>query len=522
MTENNNILIVEDDLKARETLSDILSEEGYGITGIDTISQARKELKNKFYNVALVDIKLPDGTGLELLEEIKKVNEDTSVIIFTGFASVDNVISALNKGAFSYIQKPPNMEEVKISIKKALEVQRLSLGNKELLEKLKTFSLQDPLTGLYNYRYLIERLTSEFQRARRYVLPLSVIMLDIDYFKAINDVHGHQYGDLILKELAQCLKDYARVNDIVVRYGGEEFINLLPDTNKEGAIIFGKRLMDLIKEHIFDPKGKRIRLKVSMGISSFPEDGVDTVSDLIDAADQALHEAKENGGDRLATYKRVSKKDIKKIIGRGGKEYIDILKDKLSKMAARVDGALLESVYAFAKAIKSKDYSTGEHSENMVTIVSKIGKSLNLSDREIENLQHAAMLHDLGKIGIPDKILHKTKRLTKAEYARIKKHPQIGAEIIKSVRSLNGVVPIILYHHERFDGLGYSAGLKGKGIPLGARIIALADVYQALVSDRPYRRAYSKVEALRIIKKGSGTQFDPRIVKIFMRIMQAK
>ena len=156
----------------------------------------------------------------------------------------------------------------------------------------------------------------------------------------------------------------------------------------------------------------------------------------------------------------------------------------------------------------------------MVSLATEIGKSLRLGQEDINNLQYAAMLHDLGKIGIPDKILHKKGKLSQAEYQKIKSHPLIGAEIVRDIHFLKDVVPMIMYHHERFDGFGYSAGLRGKEIPLGARIIAIADVYQALVSDRPYRKAYSKKDALQIIQEGAGTQFDPNIVEAFLKIIQ--
>jgi diguanylate cyclase (GGDEF)-like protein len=345
-------------------------------------------------------------------------------------------------------------------------------------------------------------------------------MLDIDYFKSINDVYGHPYGDIILKELAWYLKDFARPVDIVTRYGGEEFVIVLPDTNKSGAIVFGQRLLDAIGNHLFDPEGKAIKLKVSMGLASFPEDGSDagTTTGLINSADKALLNAKEKGGNRLCAFKEIDKD----IVERGGKETVGELREKLSKMSDRVNRTLLESVYAFAKTISAKDSYTGEHAENMVSIVIKIGEKLNLSSAVIEILGQAAILHDLGKVGVPDDILHKKEKLTKEEYEIIKKHPQTGAEIIRPIHFLDQLVPIILYHHERFDGLGYSAGLRGKEIPLGARIVAVADVYQALVSDRPYRKAYSEKEALDIIREGSGTQFDPEIVDVFMQIKDSE
>jgi diguanylate cyclase (GGDEF)-like protein len=520
---NKEILIVDGSAKMRETLIDILNEEGYEITGVGTIALAKKKLKKKFYSVVLVDLKLPDGTVLELLKEIKKTNNEISIIIYTGVASLEDTITALNEGAFAYIQKPLNTNEVKIQIKKALKIQKLSFDNKNLINRLKELSLKDPQTELYNYRYLIERLASELKRARRYVFPLSVVMLDIDYFKSINDVYGHLYGDKIISEFSKHLRDFVRLSDVITRFGGDEFVILLPDTNYKRAALFGNQLLDSVGRHVFDPGGKKIRLKLSIGISNYPDDDgeVYTASGLLNSADSALLLAKDMGGNRVSTFKVVSK-NIENTKENGEKEDVDELREKLSKMINRVDQSLLESIYAFAKTIEAKDNYTSEHAENMVAIVTEIGKRLNLSDNTIETLKHAAVLHDLGKVGIPDSILHKRKSLTKKEYEIIKTHPQIGSEIIRPVHFLKDLAPIILYHHERFDGLGYSEGLKGKEIPLGARIIAVADAYQALISDRPYRKAHSEKEALKIIREGSGSQFDPEIVDSFMVIVENK
>lgn len=522
MENDINILIVDDEANICESLKDILGEDGYKTASAGTIALAEKELKDKFFNIVIIDLKLPDGSGLELLKKIKQINEETIGIVFTGFASMESAVTAMNEGAFAYIQKPINMDEARILIKKALKMQKLSLDNKLLLNRLKEISVKDPLTGLYNYRYLRERLFAEFKRAKRYILPLSVIMIDMDYFKSINDIYGHQYGDALLKEIAKYLMDSSRSNDIVIRYGGEEFLIILPDTSKEGAVIFGGRLLEALNSRTFDPKGKKIKLKASMGIACYPDVGINTESELLNAADKVLREAKESGGNRLSIYKWVGKKEMEGILKSGKRENIYKLKEKLSKTEKRVNQTLLESIYAFAKTIETKDFYTSEHSENMVSIVTDIGKKFNLSDKEMEDLEHAAMLHDLGKIGVPDVILHKKGKLTKKEYETIKKHPEMGAEIIRNVHFLNGVVPIVLYHHERFDGLGYTSGLKGEEIPLGARIVAVADVYQALVSDRPYRKAYSKQEGLKIIKEGAGTQFDPAVVKAFLAIMRQK
>lgn len=297
-----HILIVDDDAALREELNNLLSREGYEIKGVGNVARAKKELKSNFYNIVLVDLNLPDGPGLKLLKDLKK---EIMVIILTGFASLESAVSALNEGAFAYIRKPFNMDEVKISIKKALKMQRLSWDHKSLLNRLKELSLTDAHTELYNYRYLIERLSVELKRAIRHIFHFSIIMIDIDYFKSINDVYGHLYGDIILKEFARHLKGLVRSSDIVARYGGEEFVIILPHTNKEGAITFGKSLLEAVGNHLFDPEGGKLRLKISLGISSFPEDSVGTASGLLDLADKRLLKAKEMGGNQISIRKKV-------------------------------------------------------------------------------------------------------------------------------------------------------------------------------------------------------------------------
>ncbi|MFH1753756.1 MAG: diguanylate cyclase, partial [Candidatus Omnitrophota bacterium] len=332
---------------------------------------------------------------------------------------------------------------------------------------------------------------------------------------------GHIYGDNILKEFAHYVKNFAREHDIVVRYGGEEFTILLTHTDIEGAIKFSERLLENLKKHVFDAGGNKIRIKITAGLASFPHDGGDagTVSGILDLADRALIRAKEQGGDRLLTFRSMAGQE-RHIADRKVKNSVVALQKKFTDAKNRASHTLLESISVFAKTIEAKDHYTGEHVESIVSLVEEIGKRLDLPEWSLENLKHAAVLHDLGKIGIPDNILTKKGRLTPEEYEKIKKHPQIAAEILRPMHFLSEVVPLILYHHERYDGSGYCAGLKGKEIPLGARIIAIADVYHALIADRPYRKAYNKKDALEIVRKGSGTQFDPDIVEIFMKIME--
>lgn len=389
-----------------------------------------------------------------------------------------------------------------------------ALYNKTVFKKLKNVSAKDPLTQLYTYQYFTERLDVEIKHAKKYMYPLSIILIDIDYLKSINDTYGHHVGNSLLKKFSQYLKQFVRATDIITRYVGSGFAIILPNANKPRALAAGQRLCEKIQKHSFKVQKIKTKLKTSIGIISFPDDGISSVTGIIDALDKAVARAKERGGNRICSHEAVTGKQKVMISKR---EEIEGLKSSLKKAGKKLDQALLESIYAFAKAIEMRDHYTGEHAEKMITIVRGIGKELNLPYKKIVGLEHAAVLHDLGKIGIDDKILRKKAKLTKKEYTQIKRHPLIGAEIIRSIHFMKDVVPFILYHHERYDGKGYVAGLKGEEIPLGARVLAIADVYQALISDRPYRKAFPRKKAIEIIKEGSGSQFDPEIVKALLK-----
>ncbi|HNW39592.1 MAG TPA: PAS domain S-box protein [Candidatus Omnitrophota bacterium] len=404
---------------------------------------------------------------------------------------------------------------------KAAELEKSKL-NRELIkinEKLKSISLIDAHTGLYNYRYLQEAIEVEFHQARRYAQNLAIIMLDVDYFKSINDVYGIAFGDLVLKQLAKQLKRMVRRYDVLVRYSGEEFIVISPRLSRNVAFNMAQRLLDSLNFINFGNRKHSVKLKISLSVVSFPEDRAKNGMDLVNLADMLLNKVKEGGGNRVYSsldVKNPIKKGIEKITKSVG---IKSLKNTIDKLNKQSKQGLSESIFAFAKTLELKDHYTGEHVENTVHFAVGIAKELNLPKEDVELIKQASMLHDLGKIGISENILLKKGKLNKKEFEEIKKHPQIGADIIRPIQFLHDLIPFIFYHHERWDGKGYPSGIRGEDIPLGARVIAIADVYQALISDRPYHKAFTKTAAIDIIKKSSGTQFDPRIVSAFLRVV---
>ena len=398
---------------------------------------------------------------------------------------------------------------------------KLEIVNKKLLQsnrRLKQLALRDSHTGLYNHRYLEEAINSEFDRAKRYAYSLSVIMLDIDYFKSINDVYGHQFGDLILKQFSRQLKRLVRKYDTVIRFGGEEFIILSPGIDRFTAMILARRLLNVVNLCNFGNQENSIKLKLSLSISSYPEDNASKGMDLINLVDQILNRAKEDGGDRVYSSQEMGKEKDPVLNKVERSTDINFLQEKIDKLTRRANQSLIEAIFAFAKTIKLKDDYTGEHVEETVFFATEIARRLKLTKFQIEQIRQASKLHDLGKIGVSERILRKKSKLTKKEFDEIKKHTLIGADILRPIHFLHDIIPLILYHHERWDGTGYPYGLKKEEIPVGARIVAVADTFQALTSDRPYRKAFSKAKAKTIVRENAGTQFDPKIVNAFLAL----
>jgi diguanylate cyclase (GGDEF)-like protein/PAS domain S-box-containing protein len=396
--------------------------------------------------------------------------------------------------------------------------------NRELLKTnnmLKQLALKDSHTGLYGHRYLAEAILKEFSRAKREATPLSVIMLDIDYFKSINDVYGHQFGDIVLKQFAAHLKKAVRIYDIVIRYGGEEFIIISPGSDRAGALVLARRILNTVSLARFGDKEHSVKMKMSAGAVSYPEDRAVKAMDLVNFVDKILNKAKEEGGNRVCSS--VDMKRPKASVTMEEEEDITdvkLLKEKIEKLTKRGNQSLIEAIFAFAKTIEVKDNYTGEHVEKAVHYATEIAKELNLSKNEIELIKKAAALHDLGKVGISDKILRKKSKLTEKEFEEIKRHSQIGVDILRPVHFMHDIIPLILHHHERWDGKGYPDKLRGDEIPIGARIISVSDAYDALTSNRPYRKAYRKNKAIEIIKRASGTMYDPRIINAFFKVLK--
>ncbi|WP_017416295.1 bifunctional diguanylate cyclase/phosphohydrolase [Clostridium tunisiense] len=370
----------------------------------------------------------------------------------------------------------------------------------EHIEMLTIQANKDGLTGLYNHRYFHDTLREKIILSERYNQPISMIIMDIDYFKHYNDLYGHQKGDEVLKNIGILLKKISRPEDIVARYGGEEFALILPNTNENEVIKIGEHIRRNIETTYFEgeenqPNGK---LTVSVGISVFPDKAKSDI-DLIKSADDALYRAKFFNKNRVEIYTSI----------------LDELKQDIEEK--HID--LVTSIKTLISVINAKDKYTYGHVERVVVYCRLIADKLGLSEDDKKTLIYGAYMHDIGKINISEDILNKKMPLTNEEWNILKQHSANGVEIIKPVDSLEYISPLILYHHERYDGKGYPHNLKGEEIPYLVRILTVVDSFDAMTSNRPYNKRKTYEEGVEELRRCSGTQFDPEIVEEFASVI---
>ncbi len=300
----SHILVIDDEEVIRSLLTDVLTEAGHKVVAVASAEEALEKVKDTAFEVVITDLMMPGINGIEILRKVKKVNSDISVIIITGYATVETAVEAMKEGAYDYLSKPFNLAEIKITVDRAVERQTLIRGVKEK-DYYKGLSLIDGLTGLYNHFHFYHLLGQEIIKAQRYPQSVSLFMIDIDDFKIYNDTYGHLVGDEILRKLAMVLKKVVRKVDYVARYGGEEFSIILPQTDKEKSFISARRLMKVVEETQFKGEEKlpRGHLTISMGIAAYPEDAT-SLEELIHRADEALYKAKHSGKNQICLFNR--------------------------------------------------------------------------------------------------------------------------------------------------------------------------------------------------------------------------
>ncbi|NLP13734.1 MAG: diguanylate cyclase [Clostridium sp.] len=379
------------------------------------------------------------------------------------------------------------------------------LTNRQQIQnrKLEIMAITDELTGAYNQRFFHMILDDGIKRAQKNKCSVGLIMIDVDNFKMYNDIYGHDFGDEILKSTAAILKKIVKEESYVFRCGGDEFAVIFRNTDLQHLESMANNLRkeferlkkDYYRDDIYD------KVTLSIGLSEYPNMSK-SKDELVYQADMALYHAKNLGKDKVHLYQDAILQ-LRKNISSDHQQLIGIFKGLLSTISA-------------------KDKYTHGHCERVSAYGVMIGEALNMSLKEISIIQYAGLLHDIGKIEMPKNILNKKEELTEEEKNYLRQHPIYSENILEPLGEIDLLTDYVRHHHERYDGKGYPDGLAGAEISLGARILCVADSFDAMVSERPYSKSMTMEQAFKELEKNAGTQFDPEIVKIFIKIMKAR
>ena len=403
-----------------------------------------------------------------------------------------------------------------------------ALHNAFIFQKLQQQAITDGLTGIKTRRFFLEALQSEWKRASRSGRPFSVVMVDLDQFKVINDGMGHLEGDLVLARVGRLLEQKCRQSNVVARYGGDEFVILMPETGLEQSQVLSERLRQWLES---DPMLRDRKITGSFGVATFPLHGA-TAEEIIRVADAGMYCSKHGGGNRVSTvelptgaeagYRQGVTAFIEGFLQREhtGPELCEELVRMLKKLASSMDSseaaekALREAVLALSRASETRELHAIGHGDAVAHIAEQIARAVEVSPAELKEVVFAARIHDVGKLLIPERVLNKTEPLTDDEFYLMKMHATLGAEIVGAIPGASRLQKMVRHHHERYDGRGYPDELRAEVVPLGARILGIAEAFANMTMDRPYASARDTAEALMELERVSGSQFDPALVRV--------
>lgn len=474
-TEKKHILIVDDESSICEILGQFLSRE-YVVSTAETGEQALEILQHTAIDLVISDIKMPGMSGVDLLKQIKEINNGMPVLMTTGFPTLDSAIDALKLGAYDYLTKPFHLEEIGEKVRRAFLSIKLQQENLLFSKLVSLHEVTKVLTATLDIVDLYRKFL-DFSVGMIKADGGALLLIDAADKLAIIEVAGARFAPQYWLD-----RVFSAVSRLVIR-------NPEPLLLSRGAAPSREELPPLPED-----------------LSSFLSFPLKTASRTIGV----LNLVRRDGREPFTSL------DL---------EIINVLASQASiaienvRLYHNIRDNYLKTIRAFALAVEAKDEYTHGHSENVMKYTVVLAKHLGLPDHELELVKYAGLLHDIGKIGITETILNKTGKLTTQEFEEIKKHPELGARIIADVPFLKSLVPMVRHHHEFFNGGGYPTGIAGTDIPFGARILSVADAFEAMTSDRPYRKSLSQEVAFDIVRQERGRQFDPQIADAFLEIM---
>ena len=464
-------------------------------------------------DLILLDVMMPEIDGFEICSQLKS-NEQTAAIPIM-FLTANNQTGAqlqgYDSGAIDYITKPFEPDVLVSKIRVVLNM----IGHVELLLKEAN---TDKLTGLFNRRYLQEILGPLFRESNLKDDEMSLMMIDVDFFKSVNDTYGHLTGDLVLKRVAKVVKEKLYACDTLVRYGGEEFLILLTNTDIKTAQEVADKLRQAIESLTWEFTTEPICITASFGVSSSKTVDSDDPEELLRMADRALYVAKNRGRNTVVCNNEIGREDEEAL---EEQQTATELRNKVHELAGRLKEQLFEVLKVFVKTQELRSPYLAEQSRKVAGYVRKVGGHMGIFERHIDTVYNAAMLHNVGKLSLPDSIIQCDGDITEEESKQLKRHPRMAADILGVTDLFREEKEIILYHQEYYDGTGYPRGVSGREIPFGSRLLLAAVTWDAMLSGRGYRNPLSNEEAIDEFQKLSGTQLDPQIVQAFVELAKA-
>jgi len=508
-----DICVIEDDADQRHLLVRQLRHWKYAVVEAEDANSGLQQVYEHRPRVLICDVVLPDLGGIQVCREVRADSTlDGTYIILASTVEQDELKGkALKAGADEYLSKPYDMEELQARIRNGLRFNRLQ-------ERLERAALTDGLTGLWNHSQFRELLDREFLRTRRYGGNVSLLMVDLDHFKAVNDTFGHETGNRVLKATARHLQATVREIDIVARYGGEEFAVICPETNLDDATQLAERIRKTFPRRVKSPEHPQLTVRASIGVSGSEDPRVNSVNDLISLCDEALYSSKRQGRDRVTRCDQ-HQEDVTDLDA--DLDMLDRLRKEVVALSMRSKDLCLQSIWALIQALEARDGYSAWHSRNVMLYTNWLVSAAGWSRALRLAAGNAAMLHDLGKIGVPDKVLTKPGSLDPAEATLTRQVPLITCKILEPLRVFETEILIIRHLRERYDGSGYPDGLAGDSIPVGSRVVAIAEAFDSITCNRAHRSGRSIDETLQVFREEAGRQFDPSFVTLLERNVAA-
>ncbi len=495
ISEAPRILVVDDEQVIRDILSEFLSMEGYVVRSVDSGERALTELRLRPYDMVISDLKMPGISGIELLERISDENINVLTVIMTGFGTVETAIQAMKKGAYDYILKPFKVEEVMHVVRRGLERQRLQAENIRLRESLTIFRVSEAIATSLDINHVLD-----------VILHAALDEVDADVATLhLKDPKGHRYDE--------------RVKRINPRYDiGSGFQVPTPDLSRvllhfhQGTPILAHGIK---ANRYFD---NPMLNDAMVSFTSVPLQVATRVIGMLNVYSFTRGKKFDEGNRKMLSV--LASRAATAIENAQLYEDLRVKNQALSAANQSLEENFQQTVAGFALALEEADYYTGGHSQRVAEYAGLLARGLTLSDEDVSRIIMSGTMHDIGKIGIPYDMINKPGKLTPDEIRIFRQHPDKGKRIMEPVPCMHGLIAGCWCHHEWWDGGGYPRGLAGDAIPLDGRLVAIADAYDAMTSDRAYRRALPHQFAVEEIQRCAGTQFDPELARAFLRFLE--